>query len=335
MTVRDSDIVANTAGSNGGGILNSGVGSNFVLDSSTIRENVSDYGGGLYNAGKMEIKNSTLSGNTARLCAGAAIYQNSSTKLEMISSTVALHVFGTGSRCGAIFLNSTSEVGLKNSIVDEGSLACGGLSGSGGSGTVTSGGYNIDRGSSCALNAAGDQQKDPKIEGLANNGGPTLTHGLQDTIPKGPAVDWIPLPTGNDSPDSDQRTAGRFGPRALPRAALERRLPGGGGVGVDVGAYELSALTITKLTPPSRHLGSPLQTVTVEGKGFTTCSKVWFLGRLRRTTVKSSTLLEFEPDVPDPLGQRFQPIDQPGIWWVSVIDICSLEASNAQPFYLW
>ena len=224
---------------------------------------------------------------------------------------------------------------MKNSIVDEGSLACGGLSGSGGSGTVTSGGYNIDRGSSCALNAAGDQQKDPKIEGLANNGGPTLTHGLQDTIPKGPAVDWIPLPTGNDSPDSDQRTAGRFGPRALPRAALERRLPGGGGVGVDVGAYELSALTITKLTPPSRHLGSPLQTVTVEGKGFTTCSKVWFLGRLRRTTVKSSTLLEFEPDVPDPLGQRFQPIDQPGIWWVSVIDICSLEASNAQPFYLW
>jgi hypothetical protein len=56
-------------------------------------------------------------------------------------------------------------------------------------GDVTDGGYNLDSDGSCSWSATSSVTKaDPKLGGLADNGGPTLT----EVPAKGPAVDVIP-----------------------------------------------------------------------------------------------------------------------------------------------
>jgi len=67
-------------------------------------------------------------------------------------------------------------------------------------GPVSSAGYNLEGGTSCGCTEATDQQDtDPMLGPLADNGGPTLTHAL---LPGSPALDVIPWP---GAPATDQR----------------------------------------------------------------------------------------------------------------------------------
>ncbi|NIO68304.1 MAG: hypothetical protein GTN71_04430, partial [Anaerolineae bacterium] len=55
------------------------------------------------------------------------------------------------------------------------------------SGGLTSNGYNLDSGNTCGFSATGDQQNtDPLLGPLADNGGDTLTHAL---LGGSPAID--------------------------------------------------------------------------------------------------------------------------------------------------
>ncbi len=113
---------------------------------------------------------------------------------------------------------------------------------------VTSQGYNIESGTSCSFTDANDQQDtDPLLDPLADNGGPTQTHALQAGSP---AVEAIPDGTNGCSAgvSTDQRGA--------VRADGSSR----GGTACEIGSYEydsnqipnaitLQSLNATATTP--------------------------------------------------------------------------------------
>jgi hypothetical protein len=88
-------------------------------------------------------------------------------------------------------------------------------------GEVVSGGYNLELDTSYGCTAPTDQQNtDPLLGPLADNGGPTLTHAL---LPGSTALDAIPAPY-NDAPPTDQRGL----PRPYPSSGF-----------ADIGAVEM------------------------------------------------------------------------------------------------
>jgi hypothetical protein len=185
LTIRDG-----IAGGNGGGVANNGMLtiSNSTLSGNTTFDQCVDelclaQGGGIYNnkKGVLIIDNSTISGNTVA-CAGTSchaaigggIYNNQG-KVTINNSTISGN---TALNSGGIY--STGAVTLQNSIVANNSGGnCGG--------TLTSNGYNLSSDSSCNFSSSGDQNNsDPKLGPLQNNGGPTQTMAL---LPGSPAID--------------------------------------------------------------------------------------------------------------------------------------------------
>jgi hypothetical protein len=80
------------------------------------------------------------------------------------------------------------------------------------SGVLESLGSNLDSGTSCGLAGPADQSDlAARLEGLADNGGPTLTHALRSSSP---AIDTF---EASPCPGSDQRGAPR--PAGARRAA--------------------------------------------------------------------------------------------------------------------
>src|SRR5215467_9813156 len=91
-------------------------------------------------------------------------------------------------------------------------------------GTITDAGYNMSSDGSANFNSGTSFNfTDPLLQGLANNGGPTLTMALS---PNSPAVDFG---TSVGAPLTDQRGFARPS-----------------GLGVDMGAYELQVVTIQR-----------------------------------------------------------------------------------------
>jgi hypothetical protein len=332
VTIRYGLVVYNRAGYYGGGILVGSTDATVLLENSTVSENEAPYGAGLSNWGKLQLAGSTVSSNIALYCSGTAIYHNSAQTLSFLSSTIARND-GPGCSTGgtrplaAVYLNDgTAE--FRNSIIDQGSAGCAGTA----SARFRSGGYNIDSGLSCGLNAASDHSNtDPKLGDLIRNGGPTFTHAVL----AGPAVDAIPGPAGNGSPKTDQRNAPRFGDHH-------------GGNVANIGSYEDAGMTVRELTPAAVRREYLPATIKVGGEGFGPLTVVWFNGSLRRTTVKNSTELEFEPTVrwrgPLTSGllkvanteQAISPTTPgPGIHWVSLIDLGRNLSSNGQPLYVY
>jgi hypothetical protein len=114
-------------------------------------------------------------------------------------------------------------------------------------GTITDGGANIS--SDASLKGTSGKRIDPKIDSLANNGGPTKTMALKTGSP---AID-----AGDDSaaPDTDQRGV----PRPIGSAS-------------DIGAFELSTLPVILGQPQSQMQtnGGPVTfSVSAFGQGLT------------------------------------------------------------------
>src|SRR6266581_4282203 len=225
LTVRGG----NAPGQAGGGIRNLGT---LSLNNVTLAANSSGInGGGLLNLGTLTLTNTTVSGNTAS-ADGGGIYNGGGSTLTITASTLSGNSANSAGRNGggifnasaaiAALTNATGTVTLTNTLIA-------GSAGGNCGGVITSGGNNLDSGSTCAFGAAGDlSNQDPLLGVLANNGGVTQTRALSAGSP---AID-----AGSNAacPATDQR-------------GVARPFPAGGIC--DIGAFEFRPpvdLAITK-----------------------------------------------------------------------------------------
>jgi hypothetical protein len=227
LTVTNS-TVSNNTGYNAAGILN--YGGTLSLTNSTVSENhAGNLGGGIWNSGPpgtlaLTLTNSTVSGNSAFSGGGIESWY---TELAVNNSTVSGNSASTGgggirNRAGTLMLtNSTISANSADSgsgIFNEGwsteegfsNLASSLIDGDcDGAGIVTSLGYNIESpGDTCGFDQPTDQVRvsadDLKLIELADNGGPTQTHGLDlgsvaiDQIPADECVDAEGAPLTTD-----------------------------------------------------------------------------------------------------------------------------------------
>ena len=232
--------------SQGGGIYNLG---KLSLRESAVVGNRADTGGGIYSEGPLEIFESTIAGNVG---VGAGVYQHGSpitvanstisgnnggglivgndysagdAVLKMTNSTVASNTFdGPG---GGVLTYGSATATIENSIIwGNGASDCD--SAANGGGAITSAGGNVSGDASCGFTGADDQQNtDPLLGPLADNGGPTDTRRPDEGSPA--------LDAGSATascPATDQRGVTRpqegdgLGPAACDAGAYELRFDG-------------------------------------------------------------------------------------------------------------
>ncbi|MFC2108423.1 right-handed parallel beta-helix repeat-containing protein [Candidatus Bipolaricaulota bacterium] len=195
----------------GGGMYN--LESSPTVDQCTFSENSSEYyGGGMYNLeSSPTVENCTFSGNEAG--DGGGMY-NQNSDPTVTNCTFSANMAGSG---GGIHNNSASPTVMNTILagnIPDDCYVCA-------KSTFNSSGYNLEGGTSCGCTALTDQQNtNPMLGPLADNGGPSETHAL---LPGSPAIDTIPWPY-NDAPSTDQR--------GFPR-------PYGLGGFADIGAVEM------------------------------------------------------------------------------------------------
>jgi hypothetical protein len=206
-------LLESTVTNNSGGIA----GGYVTVIGSTISQNVSDRAVGALSGSVLIIINSTISDNLTSedyIVAGIS----SSYSLEIVNSTISGNTCGRWAYCGdednaqGIVFKGSGSATIRNSIVaGNGASNC--------SGTLTSGGYNLDSDGSCNLSADTDLVGvDPLLGPLADNGGRTWTHAL---LPGSPAIDAI-TEMAACTVETDQR--------GVPRPQ---------GSACDIGAFEL------------------------------------------------------------------------------------------------
>lgn len=169
LVIRESSFTANDADEGGAMYLADGTGSGLV-DRALFASNVARLGGAIYAADQLEVRDSTLSGNTARRDGGALYVATSG--VEVNYSTIAFNRAdtsnsGTGEG-GGVFATATFD--LLSSIV---ALNYRGSSGQ----TVDA----IAGTANASFSITGDV--DPGLDALADNGGPTRTHALKAASP--------------------------------------------------------------------------------------------------------------------------------------------------------
>jgi fibronectin-binding autotransporter adhesin len=279
MTIEGSTITGNSAGGGSGGDAHAtgGSGGPFVgafpggaggSATATGGAGGDALGAGVFNAGTLELRNSTISGNsaTASGTAGTATQTNGTTTTAPggqatatagragISGGSGLQNETSGSASATLRsvtiatnradlganLRSTGTLTISNSIVANPNA------GPNCDGAITSGGFNIDSGTSCGFAQAGDlSATDPQLGLLQDNGGPTATHAPAQTSP---AIDH----GSAGGLTTDQRGFARPSDfSGIPNAS--------GGDGADIGAVELVAPSVE---PPPAEL-----TVEVTARG--------------------------------------------------------------------
>jgi CSLREA domain-containing protein len=190
ITLVDSTIFANVSGDVGGGVHLTASGA-LSIQGTTIAQNRAVGGGGLVASGTtFTITNSTISGNVAEGVAGGG----------------GLSAAGAGTIRNVTFVDNDAPTA--SAILNAGTLTvvsaiiAGNAANHCGGAAVTSGGNNLDSNGSCAFAAPGDQNNvDPQLGPLADNGGPTLTHMPADVVGS-PVVDHG---AAADCPATDQR----------------------------------------------------------------------------------------------------------------------------------
>jgi hypothetical protein len=176
-TIKDNVDIGDWT-SEGGGIRN-GLNGTLSLFNSTVYNNQSSSGAGLFNAwGTVVITNSTISGNTARGTGGGinnlggTVYLNNATVTNNIDNDLSKIPVA-----GGIHNEAGGIVELKNSLLaqnNNGGPDC--------NGTLKSAGFNlVGNTNQCNfVPAAGDRLDiSPRLGALGDNGGSTTTHALQ------------------------------------------------------------------------------------------------------------------------------------------------------------
>jgi predicted outer membrane repeat protein len=244
VNVSNSTFSGNTADEGGGGIYTFGGPLN--ITNSTFSGNTAREGGGgvCCDSDVLNISNSTFSDNMAVLEEGGGIYNDDGT-VNITNTTIYSNTaFLKG---GGIF-NENGTTYIANTILAGNSAeTSGGNCYNGAEGTITSQGYNVESANDCGLSATGDITNSTTITTtlgtLANNGGPTWTHALQEGSP---AVDQIPH--GDNGCGTTYTTDQRGYNRPYP--------PEGS---CDIGAFEYQAMPPTPTPTPT---GTPTATPT-------------------------------------------------------------------------
>lgn len=181
LTITRGDVTS------GGGIRN--VSGTLTLMGVTLSGNLGGNGGAIFNDGTATLRNVTLSGNVATL-GGGGLYNSGTATLNNVTiadNTADNDANGSGDG-GGIFVPS-GTVTLSNTIVGDNIDKSTGTDPKHNdcSGTLASGGYNlIEDTTGCTIGgvATGNLTGvDPRLEALADNGGPTLTHALRNNSP--------------------------------------------------------------------------------------------------------------------------------------------------------
>jgi hypothetical protein len=205
----------------------------------TGNSSISGAGGGILNTGTMNIINSTISGNSAtqRTLGGAGIFNDGT--LNITNSTITGN--STTNRGGGIY-NNGGTINVKNSII-AGNPAPHGPDVYNGFNSL---GYNLigkNDGSTGFTNGTNNDQVgsigaplDPKLNLLADNGGPTMTHSLRCDSPATDKGFAFTLTT-------DQRGSAR--PLDLSNSTYPNASDGS-----DIGAYEIQAGVCTPIALP-------------------------------------------------------------------------------------
>ena len=252
FTMTRSAVRDNDGGCSGGGIALTG--SSDIVES-TISDNTAECGGGGIVAGTSQedpdaprspttIVNSTISGNRAQQGGGGV--QSTSpvtfTNVTIADNTAGGNIEGQDPG-GGVYVGGSSEnpdpVRFENTVLANNRSLTGAQNNcgdeTGGSG-LTTGGGNVESGSSCNLNGTDDQSiARLELGPLANNGGPTPTHAL------GATSHAIDAALSTTCPSTDQR-------------GTQRPLDGdeGGTAECDAGAFELDPdAPPSDTTPPA------------------------------------------------------------------------------------
>ena len=218
LVIRNSQFIDNQVGydgAEGGAIWSKGP---LTLEGSTVfRNSAGDDGGGIFVEGDATILNSTISTNTA-FGRGSSLLQSA------------------GGRGGGLFVGGTATI--ENSTIVNNDVH--GVTSEGGGVYAENGG--IIYSSIVAMNHTDSTQSadvfesvplsvvsslvstDPKLSGLADNGGPTFTHALLD-----------------DSPAIDMGTSSQTGLNTDQRGSPFSR---NFGLSADIGAYEFHRLEV-------------------------------------------------------------------------------------------
>lgn len=178
FTIEDSIIEGNSiTGGAGAGVLNISDTDTFLTRSLVTGNSADGAGGGVAHVGPTKtlfVTNSTIGLNFAGP-QGGGIHTAGPAVLNNATVVENAAILGSG-----IFNAGAGVITVKNSIVSHNFFSdnCGAA--------VTSGGHNIEDGTSCGFTGTGDLDADPKLGSLQDNGGPTATYKpLSDS----PAVD--------------------------------------------------------------------------------------------------------------------------------------------------
>ncbi|MBV6627502.1 MAG: DUF4114 domain-containing protein [Rivularia sp. (in: Bacteria)] len=180
-TITNNSVTEDGIGNSLGGGIRTGGGSskgNLIIRNTTIANNSSNTGGGLWHDGSksITIENSTLSGNKAS--SGGAIFSNSKGPINIISSTIAENT--SRGKAGAIWSSGKNEITLSNSIVANNTSKDGKQT----SFELKDGGGNIEFSDPPSKQrvTANSQIVDPKLDSLQTIDG-SLIHPLKSDSP--------------------------------------------------------------------------------------------------------------------------------------------------------
>ena len=220
LSLFDSTVSNNNSGWAGGGVY-AFFDTDVFVERSTVSGNIAiDVGGGFRGLGDLVILNSTVSGNTSTAWhGGGGVFTDGVT--DVINSTVVENLAPAGTAGGLFvgtFGDAAATLNVVNSIVgNNADFGCFLAPFGAGPVQLNSIGNNVFTDATCNPVASDQVVADPGIGPLQDNGGPTLTHGLQ---PGSPAIDAA---NAAYCPATDQRGVLR---------------PQGGGC--DVGSFELA-----------------------------------------------------------------------------------------------
>ncbi len=167
-----STMTGNLASGTGGGVHNGGD-ALLTLDQSTVSFNAANSGGGIENMiGVAILWNSTVSNNSAEI--GGGIENSGGGSVTLVNSTIARNTVAVE---GQGILNRNGFLSFSNSLLRDHCV----FYRSPGNADA---GHNVALRTTCGLTHPTSVAGVPlKLSGLADNGGPTLTHALQADSP--------------------------------------------------------------------------------------------------------------------------------------------------------